>query len=508
MLPPADGDSGCCRRLTAIEHVARRRERQERKKEIVGTTVFERTPPDRQWIRRALAGSRQGSFWLQDARDEKPELPLLERDRDVDVAIVGGGYTGLWTALVLARAHPDARIALVEQNEVGWAASGRNGGFCEASLTHGEENGFARWADEMPELQRLGQQNLDEIQAVIAEEGIECDFERTGVLSVAVEGHQVGWLREWADADAGVEFLDRDAVRGRIHSPAYLAGALEPDEGAMLHPAKLAYGLARAVVARGVDVFEHTPAIGLERVAGRMVVRTPLGDLHADKVVLGTNAFPSLVRGLGLYTVPVYDHVLMTEPLTDEQMQRIGWAGRQGLSDVSNRFHYSRLSADNRILWGGYDATYHFGRAIDARFEESPGTFARLAHNFHVIFPQLADVRFAHRWGGVIDTCSRFCAFFSRSWGGDVLSALGFTGLGVGATHFAATVLVDMLDGADTERTRLRMVRERPIPFPPEPFASIGIGLTMRSRIKADRNHGDKDLLLKTLDRVGMGFDS
>ncbi len=474
----------------------------------MGQTLFERTPWDTEWIRTALADSRQGAFWLHDAAGLRPELPVLERDLDVDVAIVGGGYLGLWTALLLATEHPDARIGLVEQAEVGWAASGRNGGFCEASLTHGDDNGEARWPEEMPTLRRLGQRNLDEIRAAVAAEDIDCDLEATGVMSVAVEGHQVGWLRDWAAGDDSVEFLDRDAVRAQVHSPAYLAGAVQPDEAVMLHPAKLAYGLARAAARHGVRLYEHTPATGLDRTAGRMRVRTPLGDVHADTVVLATNAFPPLVRRLGLATVPVYDHALMTEPLTDEQRARIGWEGRQGLSDVSNQFHYYRLSADNRILWGGYDATYHWGRGIDAAFEESPHTFARLAHNFHAVFPQLDDVRFSHRWGGVIDTCSRFCAFFDRAWDGAVLSALGFTGLGVGATHFAARVLIDFIDHRETERTRLRMVREKPIPFPPEPLTSIGIGWVQRSRARADRQQGRKDLFLHTLDRLGMGFDS
>ena len=175
---------------------------------------------------------------------------------------------------------------------------------------------------------------------------------------------------------------------------------------------------------------------------------------------------------------------------------------------MANQFHYSRLTADNRILWGGYDAIYVSGGKIRPEYEDRMATHRRLAEHFFTTLPQLAGVRFSHRWAGAIDTSTRFCAFFGSAHGGRVQSVAGFTGLGVGATHFAADVLVDRLNGRDTERTRLRMVREVPLPFPPEPLASIGINLTRRSLDRADHNRGERDLLLRTLDAVGLGFDS
>jgi glycine/D-amino acid oxidase-like deaminating enzyme len=186
----------------------------------------------------------------------------------------------------------------------------------------------------------------------------------------------------------------------------------------------------------------------------------------------------------------------------------VGWRNRQGVGDSGNRFHYYRLTRDDRVLWGGYDAIYHYGSRIDSRYEQRPETFARLARHFAETFPQLAGVRFTHRWGGVIDTSTRFCAFYGTAGGGRIGYALGFTGLGVGASRFAADVVLDLVTRADTERTRLEMVRRRPVPFPPEPARAVGIALTQRALARADRDGGRRNLWLRMLDRAGLGFDS
>ena len=224
--------------------------------------------------------------------------------------------------------------------------------------------------------------------------------------------------------------------------------------------------------------------------------------------MLGTNVFPSLLRRNRLMTVPVYDYVLMTEPLDAAQRASIGWANRQGIGDSANQFHYYRLSADDRILFGGYDAVYHYGGRVRPRYEDRMESHRRLAAHFFTTFPQLEGLRFTHRWAGPIDTCSRFCAFYGTARRGRVAYATGFTGLGVGASRFAADVMLDRLAGQETERTQLRMVRERPIPFPPEPAASIGINLTRAALDRADHNGGRRGPLLRALDALGMGFDS
>jgi len=189
-------------------------------------------------------------------------------------------------------------------------------------------------------------------------------------------------------------------------------------------------------------------------------------------------------------------------------MSAIGWRGRQGLTDLANQFHYSRLTTDNRILYGGYDAVYPPGGRVEQRHEERPQSHATLASHFLATFPQLADLRFTHRWAGAIDTCTRFTAFYGLARRGRIAYAAGFTGLGVGATRFAADVLLDLLSGESTPRTELQLVRQRPLPFPPEPVASIGINLTRWSLDRADHRQGRRNLLLRALDAAGLGFDS
>jgi len=324
---------------------------------------------------------------------------------------------------------------------------------------------------------------------------------------VATESHQVDWLREAADEGHG-RFLDEAAVRAEVASPTYRAGLFAAETCAIVHPAKLVFELARAASEAGVQIFEHTPALSVDRDRGGVRVNTSAGVINADQVVLATNVFPSLLKRNRLYTVPVYDYVLATEPLTDAQLDRIGWRSRPGIGDSSNQFHYYRLSADNRIVWGGYDAVYHYGRRVDAMYEDRPETYRRLAAHFFITFPQLDDVRFTHRWAGPIDTNTRFCAHWGLAGGGRIAYVNGFTGLGVGAARFAADVCLDLLSGHPTERTELEMVSRKPLPFPPEPIASIGIQATRWSLDRADHNGGRRNLFLRTLDRLGLGFDS
>ena len=459
--------------------------------------VFEREAPPRDVIEASLADSVLATFWLDTA--PPPTFPQLENDITADLLIVGGGYTGLWSAVRAKERNPEKSVVLIEMNRIGWAASGRNGGFCDASLTHGRENGLTRWPEEFDELERLGNENLDEIEQTVSRYGMDVEFERTGTLSVATEPHQIEWV-----SSEPVAFNEAE-VRKQINSPTYLAGSWEKDTTALVHPAKLVSELARVATELGVLIYEQTPAAKVRR---DLRVVTPRATVTAKQVILATNAYPSLLKRNALMTVPVYDYVLTTEPLSAKQMKSIGWSARQGVSDLSNQFHYYRLTADNRILFGGYDAVYHFGGRVSPDYEDRRESFELLASHFFTTFPQLTGVRFTHRWSGPIDSSSRFCAFFGTARKNRIAYALGFTGLGVGASRFAADVMLDHLDGTDTERTRLKMVRSRPTPFPPEPLASVGINLVRWSMNRADHNRGKRNVFLRTLDAMGMGFDS
>lgn len=471
---------------------------------------------------RALAGASRVPLWL-DTADRPAPRPALDSDLTVDLAVVGGGFTGLWTALLAAEQDPGRSIALLEAGTLGWAASGRNGGFCSASLTHGLANGLARWPDDMPVLLRLGAQTLDGIEAAIARYGIDCGFRRSGELTVAVAGWQLADLAELHEAGTALgqpgELLDAAATRALAGSPTYLGGLLEPGGTAVLDPARLVWGLARAAEQLGVTIHEHTRVVRVRDEGDRVRLQTrPSPDgttgravgstVRAARVVLGTNAFPSPLRRLRPFTVPVWDHVLATEPLTDRQWDDLGWRGGEGISDAGNQFHYYRTTDDRRVVWGGYDALYYYGSDLSPRRSRSEDTERILAEHFFTTFPQLSGVRFSHAWAGAIDTSTRFTAFWARGMRGKLAAVQGYTGLGVGASRFGAQVALDLVDGRQSERTGLAMVRRPPVPFPPEPVRWAGISLTRRSLARADADGGRRDLWLRTLDRLGLGFDS
>jgi glycine/D-amino acid oxidase-like deaminating enzyme len=454
-------------------------------------------------IRDSWLNAEPVPFWLDQAGRPAPR-PALTSSVNTSLAVIGGGFSGLWTALLAMERDPGRPVLLIEAGRIASAATGRNGGFCAASLTHGDANGRARFPGEFARLDRLGRQNLDEIEASAERYGIRCGFERTGVLSVATEPYQVRQL-----AAAGGEVLTAGQVRAEVNSPTYLGGVWHRGGAALVDPARLAWGLAGAAESLGARIAEHTRVTRIERAGQKLRLHTQAGAaVTADHVALATNAFPSLVRRMRWHTVPVYDYVLVTEPLTPPQLESIGWRNRQGLDDVANQFHYYRLTQDNRILWGGYDAIYHFGRKIKPSYDQRPATFQRLAGHFFTTFPQLEGIRFTHRWGGAIDTCTRFCAFYGTAFGGLAAYAAGYTGLGVGASRFGANVMLDLLAGDQTERTALAMVQSRPLPFPPEPLAFLGIQLTRWSLDRADRHEGRRNSWLRVLDRLGLGFDS
>lgn len=454
-------------------------------------------------IRRSLEGASATPFWL-DSPDRPKAEPPLAAATTADLVVVGGGYSGLWAALLAKEADPELDVVVLEASEVAWAASGRNGGFLEASLTHGEVNGERHFADELGALHRLAAKNYDEFAATLERYGIDAEFEDAGGLTVATEEHQVEELRAAGGPD---DFYEGEALRQLVNSPAYRAGRLERDGAGLVHPAKLAWGLKRVCIDLGVRFYERTKVTALQQSNRGVLVHTRAGSVNARKVVLATNGFPSLIRHTRLFTVPIYDYALMTEPLTDQQLADIGWTDRFGINDSSRQFHYYRKTLDNRILFGGYDAVYHPGGKIRPAYDQRPETFETLADHFFTTFPQL-ETKFTHAWGGMIDMCTRFVAFYGTALDGKVAYSAGYTGLGVGATRFGAKVVLDLLSGQRTELTELKMVTSKPIPIPPEPFATPAITLMHGAVQRADANGGKDGPLLKIMDAFGIGFDS
>jgi glycine/D-amino acid oxidase-like deaminating enzyme len=450
-------------------------------------------------------------FWQDTLPKRASHEPLTDR-READLCIIGGGFTGLWAALYAKELDPARTVVVLEATRCGDGASSRNGGFLQASVTHGLGNGLARFPDEMDQLERLGALNFDQLKQDLTGYGIDAEFEETGTLDVALEPHQVEELAQAAEQARryghDVDLLEREQIQAQIRSPLFLGGLEDRTGAALVNPAKLVDGLRRAARLRGVEIFEYSPVTELASTPTGIRAITRAGVLDSRLAVIATSAYPPLLKQIKRYIAPVYDYALMTEPLSAAQREVIGWQQRQGIGDLANQFHYYRLSADDRILFGGYDAVYRYGGPVGPHLDDHDATFATLSQHFFTTFPQLEGLKFTHRWGGAIDTCSRFSVFFGRALGGRVVYALGYTGLGVGASRFGARTALDLLDARQTEATELRLVQSRPLPFPPEPLRSGVIQLTRNRLAAADENQGQRGLWLRLLDRAGLGFDS
>jgi glycine/D-amino acid oxidase-like deaminating enzyme len=457
-----------------------------------------------------LEQARPIPYWT-DTADKPTRQPQLRGDIDADLVIVGGGYAGLWTAILAKEENPNSRVVILEAETLGHAASGRNGGFCSPSLTHGLSNGLERWPREIDTLVRLGLENLHEIEATIARYGIDADFRMAGKVAFArteweAEGLKQAALASTAHGDPAT-FIPQAELSSWTISDAYIAGMHLPNYG-LVDPYKLVFGLRRVCIELGVELFEGSAVISLHtKKTVRVIARTEQGSVHATRVALATNAFQPLLRRLSLTTIPVYDYAIVTEPLSADQFASIGWNDDYGLTDAGNQFHYYRKTPDGRILWGGYDAIYHYGSARDEGRTQRTETFEKLAAQFRETYPQLRDVAFTHKWGGIVDSSTRFCMTAGTAAGGRIAYAIGFTGLGVTATRFGGQVMLDLLAGRTTERTRLGMIRRRSVPFPPEPVRYLGVQLTRWSMAKQDET-GRRNLWLRLMDALGLGFDS
>lgn len=457
----------------------------------------------------ALSSASAEPYW-SGAVEAAPEYPSLNADTSCDLAIVGGGFTGLWAALKARERQSDARIVLLEAGRCGQEASGRTGGFCAPSISHGVSNALARHPGEAETLIRLGRQNLVDYQRDLEGYGIDAGFTLSGKLNVAATPWQAEGLQAMARnyERFGIEctLLTGAQLSEKLDSPAYVAGLFEPNY-ALIHPTRMVSELRRLCLAKGVEIFEHSAVTGIARDGSAIVLETRQARIATSRVMLATNAAVPLLKRLRAAFIPIYDYSLVTEPLSQAQWASIGWTGDYGIADSGNQFHYFRKTPDGRMLWAGYDAIYHYGSSRDAANLQRAESFEKLATQFAATFPSLAGVSFSHAWGGIIDTSARTTFFAGRAIGGRVAYAMGFTGQGVSASRFAALTMLDLLDGRDTERTRLKMPRRWPVPFPPEPLRSLAIRMAQKGLALEDLT-GRRPPFLRLLDAMGIGFAS
>jgi len=440
------------------------------------------------------------------------EAEPLRGDLDADFAIVGGGYTGLWTALFLKELEPSASVCVLEQGLVGHGGSGRNAGIAGESLDHSHELAIAHFGlEEARTMARVGRENLEEMESWLAARGVDAAFERTGQLVVALtEAH-----RRALDASAeaarrvGIEdarVLTAEELREELDSPLY-RGALLLPRHALVDPVRLVEGLRGEAVRAGVRVFERTPVGGIDVQRGGVRIAAPGGSVRARRAVLATNAYshhlrPSLARRF----LPLYDYILVSEPLTGPQHASIGWRRRRGVIDARAFFNYYRLTQDGRILFGTSEAAYYSGNRVDASCDSSPAHFEALRTSFRRLFPALSDLRFPFAWGGPIASTTRLTPFFGVE-AGRIAYGLGYTGHGIGSTRVAGRILAELSLERRGGLAELAMARRPPLPYPPEPLRTLAVRAVTRSLRRVDA--GEKPgMLLRILDRLGIGFSS
>ncbi len=423
------------------------------------------------------------SFWLQTANDDLTPRPPLDGTTDTDVAILGAGLTGLWTAYYLKRADPSLQITVVEREIAGFGASGRNGAWCAPDLNitmsrlerlHG--------MDAARRMQQATYDAVDEVGRACAEAGIDAGFHKGGeiILSRGPQGEPSlqGAIEEYQRFGFG----DRYRIIGgsELATRVRVAGAtraLVSDDAAVVHPGRLVRGLARAVERLGVRIHERTAVAEVrpKDASGRATLVTDRGDLRAPVVVLAGEAYLSQLPGLHRQLIPLYSLIVLTEPVTDAQWAEIGWAGREVLASTRLSVDYLSRTEDGRILFGGRGAPYRWGSPIRDEYDHHGPTHERLRGFVRAWFPSLGDIGFSHAWGGPLGMPRDWHPTMAFDPGTGIATSRGYIGHGVSTTNLGGRVLTDLVTGARSPLTELPLVNHRSPDWEPEPFRWIGV---------------------------------
>jgi len=453
----------------------------------------------------------QACFWL--ARRPKGEANPLVGRRAADIAVVGAGLTGLWTALFLKELAPATEVVVVEQGVAAYGGSGRNAGMLSETVDHSHALAIEHFGEEEARrLARLGETNIAELVAFLAERQIDCDYEPTGRLLAALTPVQLEAARRTVEVAGQLGLttyqpLGKEAIRAEIRSPIYLGG-VAVSGGGNLDPVKLVDGLRREAERLGVTVYERSHVAGLDATDTGVRLRAGGGRVEARRAVLATSAYTHhLLPRVARRMIPLYDYILVSEPLTPAQREAIGWWRRQGISDFRTFFNYYRLTDDDRILWGTSEAAYYSGNRVAPACDHSPQHYDALRASFRHHFPALAGLEWAYAWGGPICSTTRLTPFFGRALNGRVLYGLGFTGHGLGTTRLAGRILAHLALDRTGELLDLALVRKPPFPYPPEPLRTLAVRAVTRALRRVDAG-GDPGVLLKLLDRMKIGFSS
>lgn len=450
-------------------------------------------------------------FWLAGLPGR--EVTALEGRQEADVVVVGAGLTGLWTAIFLKQLAPERQAAVVEQGIAAFGASGRNAGMLSETVDHSHALAIQHFGmEEARRLSRLGESNVRELLAFMAERRIACDWEPTGRLMVALTPAQVEDAKKSVEVaeQLGVDsfrLLSADQVQGEVHSPLY-QGGVAVSRGGILDPARFTDGLRREAERLGVTVYERSAITRLEPAGAAMRVAGERGEIRAARAVLATSAYTHHLLPRVLFRfIPLYDYILVSEPLSAAQWEMIGWKNRQGITDGRTFFNYYRPTADGRVLWGTSEAAYYGGNRVDPSCDHSPAHYESLEASWRRHFPALAGLRWEYRWGGAICSTTRLTPYFGHAFGGKLTYGLGFTGHGLGSTRIAGRILAHLALERPSELLQSALVTRRPFPYPPEPLRGLAVRAVTRALRRVDQGE-PPGLMLRILDRLGIGFSS
>lgn len=426
------------------------------------------------------------SLWLEEIASELTPLPALEGNLSVDVAIVGGGFVGLWTALQLLEKDPTCRIAIIEQDICGGGASGRNGGFVMSWWPKISSLSAQCGKDEAVRLARASAAAIGEIEAFCAAHGIDAHFRRAGWLWTATSDAQRG---AWNDVlqtcqrlgEAVYMPLSNREIARRTGSPMHLEGVLEISN-ATVQPARLVRGLRRVALEKGIKIFENTPMIGLER-GKPAVLQVPKGRIAAQSVVLANNAWAAAIPELRRTVLPVTSTIVATAPIPD-RLESIGWTGGEAITDSQLMVDYYRTTRDGRIAFGKGTGMISYGSRVDASYDDNPQLSQDTEQDFRRTYPHLSDVPVTHAWCGPIDRTFDSLPVFGHLEGApNIVYGIGWSGNGVGPSRLGGRILASLALGLDDEWSHCGLVGRKPKLFPPEPFRYVG-GLMVRSAVQ------------------------
>ena len=432
---------------------------------------------------------RSRSLWLDGVPGDLAPRASLPGPLDVDVAIVGAGFTGLWTAYYLRKADPHLRIAVLEREIAGFGASGRNGGWCHTTFPGSREEAAKRHGrQKVIDQQRALHATVREIARVVDEEHIDARFSMGGQLDLALTPVQllrlreaVEWERSWGFGEEDYRQLGAAEMRERIRVAGCLGAGYTP-HGAAVDPARLARGLADAVEQLGVPIYERTPVTLLE--PHRAV--TPSGEVRAEVVVRATEAFTPELPGFERAVVPIYSLMIGTEPLPDAFWDQVGWGGREVFGDFRFLLFYAMRTTDGRIAIGGRGAPYHFGSRLSESYERDPWVRDHLRALLGELFPAIGDAKVTHHWGGAIAAPRDWYSSVGLDRATGMAWAGAYIGDGVSTTNLAGRTLRDLILGRSTDLTGLPWVNHRSKPWETEPLRWLGVNAALKAMGSAD----------------------